>query len=406
MMVYFLMITFFLGAAHAQTMKMSALADMVEMHGNSPLIVSFSDGDTITMKPPIHLKANGDNRYILNFYHSNTGVKETRIMTETLGVAYWHDRKTNSFGITNIQKVNDGNAPGKCQTVGTPEVLQYEFFSGCNTVKKKLCSMSVTCKNDPRFGNIDMAQAICSITEDEKCPDLYTCANDRSYSEGIPIGESNMELFKSHPLKDSRYLQQCLDKLPQGASKKVSDKINFPCNIEKNITGGGTRKYTLKKINGRMVISTSIYLNYLGAQGQKSNRFDIARNAKKCMQDFFARHNLVLDITFKGDKDSHHKHNCDHTVNLHDNMNREDAKNWASISRKGKKMSQEQICGTYIHELLHNFGLPDAYPDPLCPDRPVIHKRDSVMACLECTKSRIYDEHLKMLLWPMCSEVI
>ena len=387
---------------------MNSFTNMIKANGNSMFRISFSDGEHMKMKPPITLTPTGDSAYIMSFHNGDTGIKESRKVASINGIANYYDRKGKPFGIITLQKIKVDNTPEKCRTIGEPEVFQHEFYSNdCKTVNKNICTMSVTCKNDPQFGSIDIAVANCAATPDGRCPDLYTCARDQNYKKGIPVGENNMELFKSHPAKDGDYLQLCLNNLPEGKIKKISDKVSYTCNIKKNIGGSSNRKYTLKKVNGQMVISTSIYFNYLGAAGQKADRFKKAQSAKKCMKDFFRRHGLVLDITFKGEKDSHNKHDCDHTVNLHDNMDREDAKNWATLSRGGRTLTSDERCGTYIHELLHNFGLPDTYPDPKhCPDRDTIHDRDSIMACFDCKNAKIYDEHLKMLLWPICSRVM
>ena len=303
-----------------------------------------------------------------------------------------------------------GQVQGGCKTIAPPEVFQHEFTSDCGeVVRKKLCSMSITCKNDPRYGNIDVAEATCGVNKEGKCKSIYACASDKNYLDGIPIGNSDLESFKQHPLKDGDYIKGCLEKIPEGKVQDVHDRVIFPCNNKKEIKGGGLRKYSLRKEGGKMVVSTSIYFNFLGSQGSKADRFERVRSAKKCMQDFFTRHGLVLDIKFQGDKDSDHKEDCDHSINLHDNMNREDSKNWSSVSSGGKEMTPQERCGTYLHELFHRLGLPDSYSDPFhCPDRQNIHGRDSIMACLpaDCSQSRLYDEHLKMLLDPMCGKVV
>jgi len=158
-----------------------------------------------------------------------------------------------------------------------------------------------------------------------------------------------------------------LDSCQQDASIKTGTSLNVKCKIvepdcmvpqEINVD------FTLRKDSDELSISLPLTYTFKGAPDNKIEVLNNLQYAKECAIKFYARHGLNLELNFK-ESDSGR-------IKLWDDLDVVDDTEWAMISKKGKKMTQERICGMVTHELSHHLGLNDGYAYFKCPKRKIL----------------------------------
>ena len=200
------------------------------------------------------------------------------------------------------------------------------------------------------------------------------------------------------------YISNCLDNIPEGKKVKQSKAFLYLC--KKNALffidskDAPKAKYTIQKREGRIVIKTNIYAKYQGNSKEKA--FRTIRETIPCVENFYARHGIKLDLSI-----TDYPSGYDHEVNFHDSYDNSNSKNW-SIYREGPwPISRHDRCYIYTHELGHLLGLPDTYYDSRCPDRN-LKSNDDIMNGSNFLYSiyqlRLYPYAIQTLLGPLCEK--
>lgn len=213
-------------------------------------------------------------------------------------------------------------------------------------------------------------------------------------------GEQNKKI--AYYANKDPYIQGCLNTKQEGAKTKVSGLLVSLCKLpDKQHTAN--KKYELKKVNGQIVISTSISFNYKGNAENRAEAFKRVQDAIPCIQEFFAHHGIKLELTIKSESGAS---SCHHNVNLHDEFARSDSSNWTTHRDLGKVTTAGERCSVFIHELSHILGLPDAYPDPDCPDRQPISAENDIMRTTNIDSSNLtyFPHSIRTLLGPLCDK--
>jgi hypothetical protein len=243
---------------------------------------------------------------------------------------------------------------------------------------------------------------LCPITSDG---DFQFFENEGSYldwDQHFGNEEAKLSFFSNRP---GTYVNSCLRQIPEGSSTTVNSQLRQLCKKVSwgpDIIQGTNVNYQVAKKNGRIVISTSIAFNYQGDKENKEEAFKQVEDSIPCMQEFFARHGIQLELTIM---EGTPNHGCDHNINLHDHYARPNAGNWAIYGTAKGTLSASSRCAVNVHELSHKLGLADTYPDPDCPSRDPIGPLDDVMhQSNPISAAKLYPEAIQQILGPLCDQ--
>ena len=210
------------------------------------------------------------------------------------------------------------------------------------------------------------------------------------------------------------YISSCVDRVSEGKeiyhSKFFNPTLCRKLPFFPDRRDSSPSKYTIQKREGRIVIKTSLYANYRGNIFNRKEALEDIRETIPCIKDFYAKHGIKLDLTIRGGDDPLDIIRSDHFINFYDNLNRSYVKDWAIYTtQKGNQVyTKNTRCGLFIHELGHNFGLPDTYPESRCPDRERIMPFDDIMRSsshFSPYETKFYPYAIEILLKPLCGEM-
>ena len=195
---------------------------------------------------------------------------------------------------------------------------------------------------------------------------------EKSNLEEILNGEDSLNEKVDDYASQNNYITSCIDRIPEGEEIHYSKLFNtvvcrkIPFFFDNK--RGTYAKYTIQKKEGRIVIKTSIYANYRGNFSNREKALEDIRATVPCMQDFYARHGIKLNLTIKGEGNPLDMIHSDHFINFYDSFYRPNSKNWAIYIGHGGKdiFTKKTRCRLFVHEFNHNLGLHDTYPDSDC----------------------------------------
>jgi len=211
--------------------------------------------------------------------------------------------------------------------------------------------------------------------------------------------------------QNNPYIKKCLENVEEGIEVKVDGSYSEICKkVDWWIDEyrGSPKKYTLSKQNDLIVLTTSVSFHYKGDPKNRSKTFELANGALPCIKNFFAKHGIILNLTFKDSDDKETSHlKSDLDINLWDYYRKVNSENWSFLHIPTESDFEKKNCGIFIHELSHNLGLKDTYPNPDCPDREVGDDVDDIMysANIRSTENlKFTDQAIKELLAPLCEK--
>ena len=225
--------------------------------------------------------------------------------------------------------------------------------------------------------------------------------------------ESLDEKVDSYASQNS-YISNCVDRVPEGEEIRYSKFLNYRlCRkipFFFDVPNINPAEYTISKREGRIVIKTSIYANYKGSFFNRKEALEDIRETVPCIQDFYARHGIKLDLTIRTGDNPLDMVRSDHFINFYDSFYRPDFSNWAIyVTRGGKDVLTKDIrCRLFTHELGHSLGLDDTYRDSDCPDRERIMPRNNIMSAGRNSNihyAKLYPYAIEKLLKPLCGEM-
>ena len=212
----------------------------------------------------------------------------------------------------------------------------------------------------------------------------------------------SLKAFPFSPL-----VEECLNKLPENHEKRVSQYHTFSCNNSPQYALYNS--YKMAKKDHQLILSMNICIKLTSQNIPNFKQTALAllkREQEECINPFYQKHNIILDITF--DSSPHPKH-CDQTLTLHDETNTPNALNWPVFqdNRTNPPTHYDHLsslrCAVYIHEIAHFFGVPDNYPYAGCP--PLKDKKDDdimTVTSYEPLDQKFYPYAIKTILQPLC----
>ena len=205
------------------------------------------------------------------------------------------------------------------------------------------------------------------------------------------------------------YISRCLERKRERDRVKVDENWFSLC---KKVNGLPDKRYRSKKAyklevkNGQIILAAKLYFSFKGDETDKEKAFKRMRKARPCMENFFARHGIKLELTFQEESGWYDWWNCDHSLELRTDALRAKTANatrWFSHKLDGNNLSDSQVCSLNMHEFSHLLGLPDLYSDPVCPDG-LTGPRDSLMngAWGDIETLKLYPNEIEQVLQPLC----
>ncbi|HXH31951.1 MAG TPA: hypothetical protein VNJ01_14170 [Bacteriovoracaceae bacterium] len=122
--------------------------------------------------------------------------------------------------------------------------------------------------------------------------------------------------------------------------------------------------HRIRKINGNFEIAVNIRLLYKGDPADRQEVVTKITNARSCVERFFARHRIILNLGLSTDDKSWLAWwNADlDDIYVSKYADPPNSRNWSiGFSAKDPLFTDSEICGTVIHELSHRLNLPDRY---------------------------------------------
>ena len=195
-------------------MGLDAFFSAIQRDGKSPLTITFSDGDTMTIYPPIEVVAitrdSPPSMSKLTFYDRNGERQSRTIGIGPLGKVSYRAPNGEEFAIWNVKKAESTacimlgdfdrimmEGPPASQKGRCLGLREEAIKGGCSMLREEaiVCLGQGLCVNDPVYGS--GPQDLKCLAKDGVCPDLYTCMADREareYSEPPryhPLGKQN-----------------------------------------------------------------------------------------------------------------------------------------------------------------------------------------------------------------------
>ena len=131
----------------------------------------------------------------------------------------------------------------------------------------------------------------------------------------------------------------------------------------------GHVKYRVRRLNGRVQVSLSLYMEYAGDPRNRERTITILKSILPCVMDLYKRNGIDLDLSAKIDTGISDLKNADARVKIWDSFDRSSSNDWSIIEQGGPNTNNSR-CGMIGHEVGHLLGLPDRYVDPDCKGRP------------------------------------
>lgn len=131
--------------------------------------------------------------------------------------------------------------------------------------------------------------------------------------------------------------------------------------------------HRVRVTEGEFVISLRIRLNYGGRSpadprpGNQNTVADRILNAESCVERFYARHRIRMDLGLSMSDGSWRQYweGADlRDITVWDEYPRSNAFNWGILVDLGKQVEPGPLCAMIIHEINHRLGLPDRYQEP------------------------------------------
>jgi hypothetical protein len=292
---------------------------------------------------------------------------------------------------------------------------QKEALAKMKTIKNEIEKLEKTLEVQAwtyQMGSLKKINTLIGITDHiNTCPgqpegSYQLFSSDKAF-EVWNKADGDLDKKVAYYAAKDNYISGCIEKAQSNTSIDVVRPTFDLCRKIEWLpvsARGRIGKYQLKKSNGQITLSSSLYFSYEGNEKNKTEAFKRLSAAKSCMMNFYARHGIKLDITFKKESGVKDWWSCDHSINLHDNYKRANSNNWTTHKTIGKTLTPEDVCSVFLHELGHKFGLPDTYPDPDCPDRKQVMPRDDIMSgsWAGADNTKLYPLHIVNLLSPLC----
>ena len=218
------------------------------------------------------------------------------------------------------------------------------------------------------------------------------------------------------------YIRQCLRTVDDKKSYVVKAKYRLCRDSHGHFNGWilDLGRYRLEKTAEQIKLFIKLHFHFRGELSQEDEAFRLLRETRSCVQDFFARHGIVLKFGIYGrstrkpifDKEPlawafqliRNPFVYDHSVNLHPYVPRADALNWPYYQTGTNVLGKNERCTLFTHELLHLIGLTDTYKDVGCLGNEV-KPQDNIMTSSikrHISMSEIYPEDLEQILDPLC----
>ncbi len=222
------------------------------------------------------------------------------------------------------------------------------------------------------------------------------------------------EKVRSRAEKDA-YISACLARVPEGTRANIDDHWHQLC---KSSRGQRTlfntkKKYQLEIKDGVVALSTTLCFTYRGKEAQRMATVEAIRETLPCMENFFARHGIKLNLNLRFGPNFHTWRECDHLVALHNDLEElnVNAERWATHRSLGHTIGTvpglKNRCTLAIHELGHLFGLKDTYKSEKCQTRKRIMDSRDIMGpifSLNPNIKKFYPYAIEELLAPLCDQ--
>ena len=231
--------------------------------------------------------------------------------------------------------------------------------------------------------------------------ELHQPSIDSVFDAWININHDDLDRKAIYYAQQNNYLKECI-RLNEKESKIIGYQSRHICkeNPPPPLFYSSPVSYKSYIKSGVMYIDTLLCFSYKGEEKDEKDAFSIVRETIPCVQNFFARHGIKLNIAMKKFPNP----DCQSRINLHRFHPRNNALNWSTHQNQGS-VNFNRNCSLYAHETLHSLGVRDTYPDPDCPDRK-LGELDDIMRDnnLSINELNLYPYAIETMIKPLCEE--